>query len=197
MGSLALASVRLARLEAAAAGERCGSINGRFSTVVYTRASVFSLFCFHTAHSEDSSAPASVNAARGGAFEYWPGARIIPIPTIIQETLWTAAQCEEPYPDAPERYVRRGLHFGADGVCGPATRPDSTTNAARPTTSMTGLPIMQHDDALWLDRVTFGLDSAAVADLRRLGRERFLEQQLDARDSALPARSQHRSTHSK
>jgi uncharacterized protein (DUF1800 family) len=70
----------------------------------------------------------------------------------------------------------------------PTTRPDSTTGgAARQLTAATGLPVLQHDDALWLERVTFGIDSAAVSDFRRLGRERFLERQLEARDSALPA----------
>jgi uncharacterized protein (DUF1800 family) len=72
---------------------------------------------------------------------------------------------------------------------GCATRPVSatTSDAARPTTPASGLPVLQHDDALWLERVTFGLDSAAVSEFRRLGRERFLERQLQARDSVLPA----------
>jgi uncharacterized protein (DUF1800 family) len=72
---------------------------------------------------------------------------------------------------------------------GPATRPDAATptNAARPAAPATGLPVLQHDDALWLERVSFGIDSAAVSDFRRLGRERFLERQLEARDSRLPA----------
>jgi uncharacterized protein (DUF1800 family) len=40
---------------------------------------------------------------------------------------------------------------------------------------------------LWLQRVTFGIDSASVADLHRLGRERYLDRQLDGSDAALPA----------
>jgi uncharacterized protein (DUF1800 family) len=41
---------------------------------------------------------------------------------------------------------------------------------------------------LWLERVSFGLDSATVADYRRLGRERYLERQLHpANGPSLPA----------
>ena len=46
---------------------------------------------------------------------------------------------------------------------------------------------LQREDALWLERVEFGLDDASVAAYRRLGRERFLDAQLAARDQALPA----------
>jgi uncharacterized protein (DUF1800 family) len=46
---------------------------------------------------------------------------------------------------------------------------------------------LHRDDVLWLERTSFGLNSGSVADYRRLGRERFLEQQLSARDDALPA----------
>jgi hypothetical protein len=40
---------------------------------------------------------------------------------------------------------------------------------------------------LWLERVSFGLDSASVADYRRLGREGFLDRQLHPHDAPLPA----------
>ena len=63
---------------------------------------------------------------------------------------------------------------------GPGTRTDTTTTA-------TSLPVLHREDTLWLDRVTFGLDSSSVAEYRRLGRERFLEAQLYSRDTALPA----------
>ena len=39
---------------------------------------------------------------------------------------------------------------------------------------------------LWLERVTFGLDSANVADYRRLGREGFLDRQLHPQAQTLP-----------
>ena len=63
---------------------------------------------------------------------------------------------------------------------GPAARTDSNKTA-------TALPVLHRDDTLWLERVTFGLDSSSVAEYRRLGRERFLEGQLYSRDAALPA----------
>jgi uncharacterized protein (DUF1800 family) len=40
------------------------------------------------------------------------------------------------------------------------------------------LPVLHREDVLWLDRATFGLDSASVEDYRRLGRVKFLERQL-------------------
>ena len=56
----------------------------------------------------------------------------------------------------------------------------------RPAASAPALPVLNRDDMLWLQRATFGLDSATVADYRRLGRERFLDLQLGARDGVLP-----------
>jgi uncharacterized protein (DUF1800 family) len=48
------------------------------------------------------------------------------------------------------------------------------------------LPVLHREDTLWLERVTFGIDTVSVADYHRLGRERFLDDQLAARDTALP-----------
>jgi len=48
------------------------------------------------------------------------------------------------------------------------------------------LPVLRREDMLWLERVTFGLNSAGVAEYRRLGRERFLDAQLRADGQALP-----------
>jgi uncharacterized protein (DUF1800 family) len=60
--------------------------------------------------------------------------------------------------------------------------PDATTRSAGPPAGshaeVTALPVLHRQDMLWLQRVTFGLDSASVSDYRRLGRERFLESQL-------------------
>jgi uncharacterized protein (DUF1800 family) len=47
-------------------------------------------------------------------------------------------------------------------------------------------PVLRRDDALWLERVTFGLDSVTVADYRRLGRERYLDSQLHPDGKGLP-----------
>ncbi len=49
------------------------------------------------------------------------------------------------------------------------------------------LPVLSRDDLRWLQRTAFGLDSASVAALRRLGRERFLDTQLRERAAPLPA----------
>jgi uncharacterized protein (DUF1800 family) len=46
---------------------------------------------------------------------------------------------------------------------------------------------MRREDTLWLERVSFGLDSASVDNYRQLGRERFLERQLHPGEAALPA----------
>ena len=39
-------------------------------------------------------------------------------------------------------------------------------------------PPLTRGDLRWLDRVTFGIDSATVARYRQLGREKFLDEQL-------------------
>jgi uncharacterized protein (DUF1800 family) len=50
----------------------------------------------------------------------------------------------------------------------------TTMDAARAPAPLT------RGDLRWLSRVTFGIDSATVAEYRRLGREKFLDQQLRA-----------------
>ncbi len=47
--------------------------------------------------------------------------------------------------------------------------------------------VIRRGDVLWLERVGFGLDRASLAQYRTLGRERFLDAQLAARDAPLPA----------
>ncbi|TCV97097.1 uncharacterized protein (DUF1800 family) [Luteibacter rhizovicinus] len=53
-------------------------------------------------------------------------------------------------------------------------------------------PVMARDEALtredvaWLNRVTFGADTATVARYRDIGRRRFLDEQLDPRGDGLP-----------
>jgi uncharacterized protein (DUF1800 family) len=53
--------------------------------------------------------------------------------------------------------------------------------------SAAALPAFQRTDMLWLERVSFGIDSSSVAELHRLGRERYLDRQLQARDAPIPA----------
>ena len=48
------------------------------------------------------------------------------------------------------------------------------------------LPVLKRQDMLWLERVSFGIDSESVAELHRLGRERYLTRQLEGRET-LPA----------
>jgi uncharacterized protein (DUF1800 family) len=70
-------------------------------------------------------------------------------------------------------------------VAGCATRgEDSRVTTARVTTSP--LRAMRREDTLWLERASFGLDSASVESYRQLGRERFLERQLHPGEVVLP-----------
>ena len=47
--------------------------------------------------------------------------------------------------------------------------------------------VMRRDDVQWLERVSFGLDTSTVATYRRLGRERYLNEQLHPGEDSLPA----------
>ena len=76
----------------------------------------------------------------------------------------------------------------AAGGAGCASRSGvAAADAAASRGAAAELPVLHRQDTLWLQRVTFGLDSRGVADYRRLGRARFLARQLDARDGELPA----------
>ena len=66
-------------------------------------------------------------------------------------------------------------------VAGCATRSEDSRVATAP------LRGMRREDTLWLERASFGLDSASVESYRQLGRERFLERQLHPGEPALPA----------
>jgi uncharacterized protein (DUF1800 family) len=56
-----------------------------------------------------------------------------------------------------------------------------------PAAAGASLPSLKQQDALWLDRVTYGISSQTVSDYRRLGRAHWLDEQLKATDDALPA----------
>src|SRR5579862_9266063 len=43
-----------------------------------------------------------------------------------------------------------------------------------------GVPSLSRGDVRWLNRVTFGIDTSTVARYQRLGREKFLDEQLHA-----------------
>ncbi len=74
-------------------------------------------------------------------------------------------------------------------LVGCAAPGGSGTNAtaSAPRAGTAALPVLRREDALWLERVDFGLDSASVAEYRQLGRQRYLERQLQPQDAALPA----------
>ena len=64
--------------------------------------------------------------------------------------------------------------------------------AAAALLALVTLPAMARDDTLskddvaWLNRVTFGVDSATVAHFRDVGRRRFLDEQLHPKADSLP-----------
>jgi len=66
------------------------------------------------------------------------------------------------------------------GCAGTGGGPKAPASAA-------ALPVFQRTDTLWLERVSFGIDSESVAELHHLGRQRYLERQLEAPDAPLPA----------
>ena len=49
------------------------------------------------------------------------------------------------------------------------------------------LPALRREDTLWLERVSFGLNSATLESYNHLGRARFLKAQLDDHEGTLPA----------
>ncbi|HEX3396875.1 MAG TPA: DUF1800 domain-containing protein [Steroidobacteraceae bacterium] len=85
----------------------------------------------------------------------------------------------------PER-LRIASHCLAIAVlaAGCATRTEVSRDARD--AAAAPLRAMRREDALWLERVSFGLDSASVESYRQLGRERFLERQLHPGAAALP-----------
>jgi uncharacterized protein (DUF1800 family) len=68
-----------------------------------------------------------------------------------------------------------------------ATRAPTAAATGAPQARTAPLPVLRREDVLWLERVTFGLDSTTVAAYQALGRERFLAAQLHAVDRPLPA----------
>lgn len=46
---------------------------------------------------------------------------------------------------------------------------------------------LKHDDLLWLNRITYGANTETITQFEKLGRRRFLDGQLEASNSALPA----------
>jgi uncharacterized protein (DUF1800 family) len=63
---------------------------------------------------------------------------------------------------------------------------DSAGRSA-PKGEASALPVFHRQDMLWLQRVSFGIDSESVANLHRLGRERYLDHQLQDPGTLPPA----------
>ena len=76
-----------------------------------------------------------------------------------------------------------GLLFAC---AGPSQREDASHTPDLKHQTAGALPVLHREDTLWLERVTFGIDTVSVAEYHRLGRERFLDDQLAVRDTALP-----------
>jgi uncharacterized protein (DUF1800 family) len=76
----------------------------------------------------------------------------------------------------PNRLRQIGLTLAATSFCCLTAAPAAADD--KPLT---------RDDIAWLQRIGFGIDSAELSDYRKLGRVRFLDEQLaDRRDDALP-----------
>jgi uncharacterized protein (DUF1800 family) len=73
------------------------------------------------------------------------------------------------------------------GVCTAVLLAGCSTQPGQPRTASAPLHPLRREDTLWLERTSFGLDTQSVADYRRLGRERFLDQQLHPAEGELPA----------
>jgi uncharacterized protein (DUF1800 family) len=94
---------------------------------------------------------------------------------------------------AYSKLLRRAAVLAASALlaagCSTPARTGAAGDGAAPSSRATSaaLPVLHREDVLWLDRVTFGLDSASVADYERMGRARFLERQLHPPEPVLPA----------
>jgi uncharacterized protein (DUF1800 family) len=96
------------------------------------------------------------------------------------------------YPKAPRRAAVLAVYVLLTAACSTpagngAAGNGSKVSAAASRATALALPVLHREDVLWLDRVTFGLDSASVAEYQRLGRAKFLERQLHPLEPALPA----------
>ena len=77
--------------------------------------------------------------------------------------------------------IARACVAGGLLLAGCASRTDLAHAPATP------IHAMRRADTLWLERASFGLDSASVESYQQLGRERFLDRQLHPGEAVLPA----------
>ena len=71
--------------------------------------------------------------------------------------------------------------------CLTRSEPGAAPGAPGSHATAAALPVVRREDMLWLERVSFGLDAATVAEYRRLGREAYLDRQLHPHGVPLPA----------
>jgi uncharacterized protein (DUF1800 family) len=71
--------------------------------------------------------------------------------------------------------------------CATRSEPDATPGARGSHATAAALPVLRREDILWLERVSFGLDTASEAEYRRLGRVAYLDRQLHPYAVSLPA----------
>jgi uncharacterized protein (DUF1800 family) len=74
-------------------------------------------------------------------------------------------------------------------LCAALIASVSLSAAATPPDAAAGL---RREDLQWLNRITYGADTAIIERFRTLGRQRFLDEQLAGRDDDLPAAAQTR-----
>jgi uncharacterized protein (DUF1800 family) len=92
---------------------------------------------------------------------------------------WAPAAMGRPGLKASPAALAVGFALLAAGCAnsGPKSTPRTTTSA---------LPVFHRQDMQWLERVNFGSDAESVAELHRLGRERYLDRQLLGMEQSLP-----------
>jgi uncharacterized protein (DUF1800 family) len=92
-------------------------------------------------------------------------------------------------PYQPRRFARHRtpVLLGVAATLAACAAPAPRTAAdAQNAASATPMLTLHREDVLWIDRLSFGLDTRIVTDYRRFGRERMLERQLDDADHTLP-----------
>jgi uncharacterized protein (DUF1800 family) len=118
--------------------------------------------------------------------------RRAPVFTVRPRVLGSGLGRRRPVKSATRTILRGALAtLAAAIVSGPllsGCSHSATRQGAKPEAA--ALPVFRREDMLWLDRVTFGIDSASVADLHRLGRARYLDRQLEGQGSMPPAVAQ-------
>jgi uncharacterized protein (DUF1800 family) len=83
--------------------------------------------------------------------------------------------------------ARERLSISVCIACGSLLAGGCATRTDPAHVSATPVAAMRREDALWLERASFGLDSSSLESYRQLGREGFLDRQLHPGEAALPA----------